>query len=501
MRKSLLIISSFLCLLIFAPVVSSQEGSKDEKPKARFAASKTKTAKALGQIYSRRIKPLNEKFAKSNDSETKLTEQERQILAKEAFEGFKKLDLAKRKWASHEYAHLYNTLAYFYYQESQDTEKTSTQGAKPTAQQIEAEEVRRKASIKNALKFYIKASEEKDIGRSLYMNIIRTVGQLYIGEEEYQKGINYLEIWRTLTVEEGKEIPSNFLAILARLYYTIENTEQSLVDIELAIDQMETFETFGIAREDWYNLQRANYFNLKNYTKVEKIIKRLIVDFEKPKYWVDLGGIFSDLEREDDIIQAYYIAYMLNALDSHSRLSALGYMYFSAGAPCEGADVIHKGIEAGVINTDIKLYQTVASAYQQCYMTAQAISYLKKAVDIDETGESLARLAGVYAFSGRVEQAIEFGEKALKKGQLRNKAYTVFALVPVYNNRRDFAKARKVLVHLKDDEKYKKQIKNWSLYLNREEEKFNGFKALGIDMDVIYAQTDKLAQDFLELYK
>ena len=51
---------------------------KSEKPKAKFAGVKTKRTKTLGQVYSRRIKPLNEKVSKANDKEAGLTEQESQ---------------------------------------------------------------------------------------------------------------------------------------------------------------------------------------------------------------------------------------------------------------------------------------------------------------------------------------------------------------------------------------------------------------------------------------
>ena len=469
---SILIILALTTSLFVGSVHAQENEKKAEKPKAKFAGVKTKRTKTLGQVYSRRIKPLNEKVSKANDKEQELTNEESEKLLDEAFAGYLKLDKPD-KWASHEYAHLYNTIGYFYYQK-ENTDKS--------------------------LEYYIKASEEADISKSLYLNIVRTVGQLYISKEQYQNGIDYLEIWRKLKLEEAATIPASFLAILARLYYTVNNTKQSIIDIELAIEQTERNETSGIARESWYNLQRANYYNKKDFKKVKQIIEKLIVHFGKPKYWVELGGIFSELEKDEKIHQTYYIANLVKGLTNQSRKTALAYMNISAGASCPAAKVIEDGLKQKLIKPDLKIYQTLSSSYQQCFQYKDAIAALKKAIEFDETGETYSRLSGLYNLRGQIDLSIEAGEKSLKVAKLKNSTFVVLTLVGSYTATRQYDKALSTLKNLKD-KKYQRQVSTWQKYIKNESAKFNSFAELGIDMDSIYEVTDKLERDFLKLYR
>ena len=92
----------------------------------------------------------------------------------------------------------------------------------------------------------------------------------------------------------------------------------------------------------------------KDFKKVKQIIEKLIVHFGKPKYWVELGGIFSELEQDEKIHQTYYVANLVKGLTNQARKTALAYMNVSAGAYCPAAKVIEEGLKEELIEPDLK---------------------------------------------------------------------------------------------------------------------------------------------------
>ena len=160
------------------------------------------------------------------------------------------------KWKSHERAHLYGILGYVNYQLD---------------------------NTKGAINYYLKAINEEDIASGIYINTLRTIGQLYLSLEDFRNAINYLKKW----METQESVDAITYAILAQAYYNLDDFNNSLKNIEIAIGKGEAKN--GVAKENWYGIQRAIYVQRKNYKKVIQILEKLIVHYPKVNYWLEAG--------------------------------------------------------------------------------------------------------------------------------------------------------------------------------------------------------------------
>ena len=72
-------------------------------------------------------------------------------------------------------------------------------------------------NTKGAINYYLKAINEEDIASGIYINTLRTIGQLYLSLEDFRNAINYLKKW----METQESVDAITYAILAQAYYTL----------------------------------------------------------------------------------------------------------------------------------------------------------------------------------------------------------------------------------------------------------------------------------------
>ena len=119
-------------------------------------------------------------------------------------------------------------------------------------------------------------------------------------------------------METQESVDAITYAILAQAYYNLDDFNNSLKNIEIAIGKGEAKN--GVAKENWYGIQRAIYVQRKNYKKVIQILEKLIVHYPKVNYWLELGGMYSELEQDEKRHAAYDLVNLMKGLDSESRL-------------------------------------------------------------------------------------------------------------------------------------------------------------------------------------
>lgn len=451
-------IKSLIAVLLVSWVGFSLAQDSDES-KSKYANAETKKVKALGKAFGDKLRPINELLSpkECNKDKPKLTKEQCDQMVTEGYpKALPQLQKLERsdKWKSHERAHLYGLMGFVYYQLD---------------------------NTKQAINYYVKAINEPDIASGVRKGNLRTVGQLYLSLEDYRNAIKYLKLW----IDTQESVDAQTYAILSQSYYNLDDFNNSLKNIEIAINKEEASKS--VAKENWYGIQRAIYVQRKDYKKVIQILEKLIVHYSKVNYWIELGGMYSELEDDQKRHAAYDLVNLMNGLDSQSRLMGLAYMYLSADAPYTGAKLIEEGMKDKIVERSIKNLQTVGSAYYQARDPEKAVPFLEEASKKDKTGESYARLAGIYTDLSRYKDAIRAGKEALRKGDIKRTDLLKLSIGTAHFNLREYDKALKTFRSIKGV-KVKSSRDSWIAYVKKEIKRVKQLRESGIDLNKIYAQ-------------
>lgn len=116
-----------------------------------------------------------------------------------------------------------------------------------------------------ALNYYQKVIDQRpEIPLALEISTLYTVAQLYILQENWQKGIDTLNQWVSVT-----DTPStNAYVLLANGYFQLKEYDKSLANIQIAIDREEA--AGKLPKDQWYNLMEFNQCELDDECRAKR---------------------------------------------------------------------------------------------------------------------------------------------------------------------------------------------------------------------------------------
>ena len=254
------------------------------------------------------------------------------------------------------------------------------------------------------------------ISEALELGSLRTLAQLYYGEEEYGKAIEYIDKWQKL-----KEVPDPGMTYLkAYAYYQLGNAQKAfefaLLVEEIAVSQQRTI------KEGWWSLQLGLYRERNDSDNMILVLEKLARHYSKKTYWLQLAAMYGEKNWEDKALSAHYAAYALGYLEKESELVILAQRLINSDNPYEGSQVLKAGLKKEYIEENEANYKLLAQAYTLAQETGLAIDAWHDVTRYAEDGEAHYRLAQVLASEDRHKEAIKAYQDALKKGDLDNPA-------------------------------------------------------------------------------
>ena len=303
-----------------------------------------------------------------------------------------------------------------------------------------------------------------------------TLAQLYTVEEQYALAANELEAW----MKEATIIGNDARVLLAQIYYQLDRKSESLEMLEAAISDVESK---GILpKEGWWGLQRVLYYEKNNYKRVVSILEQLVTHYPKWSYWKQLGGMYGELEREDDRLVATEVVYMNNQFDKESQVMSMAYMFLGAEVPYRAARIIEKGINDEIIERNAKNLEVLGTAWYQSKDLKRALNALESASKYSDTGNLQSRLAGIYLDLGRDKEAYRASQRAAKKGGVKrpDANYLVMgnALINLHCYK-DAIKAFQKSLKAAKDKKSKKYPQQWIRYADTEGTRLSKLRDVG----------------------
>lgn len=317
----------------------------------------------------------------------------------------------------------------------------------------------------NAIVSFENVVAEDAIPDGLRQSTLYSLAQLSMAQEQYAKTVKYINEW--MSVVPAKTNLTNAYILLAQAHYQLEQFEQALKPLQTAIDlAVESDETSP--KENWFVLQRAIYYSLKNPAAVADVTETLVRLFNKPEYWIQLAGMYGELGWEDKQLSMMEVAHQQGFITKRADIIALSQLYVYHQVPVKGALLLEKAMSEGTVESDVKNLTFLAQAYTLAKEESKAIPVLAKAAGLSKDGNLDAQLGQTYLNLEQFEQAIAATQKAIKKGELKDLGKAQLVLGMAHFNLKQFDESLNALANAVAFPGSKAMATQWKKYVSRE---------------------------------
>jgi len=428
-----------LALPLFSSVADAQEGDEAEAP--QLTAIEEAWAKRPGAMSAEEIAAVDaEHAARRNLQENRVRERIGRYLqaASKAIDedgaeaaGALLDRLSMDRMNDHEKARIFIFRGFVAYQEG-ETEKAIEYFRKVLAEQI---------------------LPVKDETRLRF-----NIAQLYAGQQDWEKTIEAIDAW--MPWAHDPDPLAYYLKAIA--YFQMDKFDEAIENAEAAVDLSEE------PKEGWLQLLAALYIQKEDYDNAAPVLEELVLLYPKKVYWVQLSLIYGAREQYPRSLAVQQVAYAQGLLDEDKELRRLARSYLFANMPYQGAKVLEKGLEDGIIEADAESYEMLANSWIAAREYEKALPPLDHAAELSEDGNLYVRLGQVYLQREDWENAIDALDKAVQKGSLRNPGTALLLLgISSYNISKTEA-ARRYFVRARADEKTRASADGWLTHLDNE---------------------------------
>jgi len=338
-----------------------------------------------------------------------------------------------------------------------------------------------------AMDAYRKLIAEPEVTIPLRTGALLSLGQLYMVQEDYKRGIQYVLQWQ----KEIEKVTAQSYALLGQAYFSLEDYKKSLSSIETAIKLAE--EEGYKPRENWYVIMAANISEMKTEIGEKESLRRQLPIYEilvnlypKKLYFIQLGGVYGQLGRERDYMITLKAAHAKDFLDKESEYKALAQLLLLNKNPYWAAEVLISGQKkmitivdeeteeekiVPVVKDTEKNLKLLADSLRMAQEIDRAIPVLEKSASMSKDGESYVLLGNLYLSEDRVNEAVASIKKGLEKGKIKNLSQVYLTLGQAYFELQEFEEAKKNFrIAARDKKKkIKTQANNWIKYTENEE--------------------------------
>jgi tetratricopeptide (TPR) repeat protein len=331
---------------------------------------------------TRRTQTMREQIYKRLEAVQKLADE------KDYAGALSKLDaLNKLKRNSYEQAMTWNMYAYVYFNQE---------------------------DFKKAANAYEEIVAIKNVPLALEENTLYSLAKLYLIEENYKKSLSTLNKWFAIKESPGAEA----YILRAQIYYQLEQYAKALPEVKKAV---KIFVDQGKKpRESWLLLERAVYYQNKDYKAMERCLKDLIRYYPKGEYWVQLSAVYNELGKPKKELSAMEAAYEQGVLTKEMELVSLAQALLSQETPYKAAQVLLQGMQDGIVEKNAKNLSLLGDALMIAKEYDEALEVMQQAAEKSQKGQDFYKVAQIQTERQMFKQALANVNKAMKLGDLRS---------------------------------------------------------------------------------
>ena len=150
------------------------------------------------------------------------------------------------------------------------------------------------------------------------LRTLRSLGQLYAAEENWQNSIRYYQEWRDLSDFEDSVVFRG----LSYAHYQLEQYEPAR-DFWLSYMDIKFSDREPVERDD-YSYLNGLYFTLEDFNSALELTKTMIVKFDNKTDWQNLSAIYATLDNDARRVQSLNLYYLKGLMDDETRFLNLG---------------------------------------------------------------------------------------------------------------------------------------------------------------------------------
>lgn len=316
--------------------------------------------------------------------------------------------------------------------------------------------------------------EQDPIPESFEMSTLFSLSQLSLMQGDFGSTIKYLQAWEELNTGA---IPAKNYVLKAQAMYQQKDYASAAEYIDTAIQVQEDNPDDGIADENWYILQRAIYYELKQPKKVTEILVKLVRYYEKPKYWLQLAGMYGEIGQEKKQLAVMESAYQQGYVTKGQDIFNLAQLYYYHQVPYKAARLMEQGMNDGVLERNLRNLRFLSQCWAFAKENDKAIPVMQAASELSEDGELNAQLAQIFLNTERWDQAIAQAEKALEKGDIRSPGTAHLVIGMALFNKQQYVAALNALAEAEKFKKTEKMAQQWKKFVSSEKSSFEQLQA------------------------
>ena len=249
--------------------------------------------------------------------------------------------------------------------------------------------------------------------------------------------------------------------------------------INAAVLQIETNDLGFQVDEQWYVLQRAVYFELKQPENVKNVLLKLVKRFEAPKYWLQLAGMYGELEQEEKQLAVMEIAEQKSFIATGSDMFNLAQLYYYHQMPYKAAAIMQKAMDVGKLPEDERNLTFLAQSWNFAKETEKAIPVMLAAAELSDSGELYAQLGQMYLNMDKWKQAVAASQQALEKGGLRNEGMSHLVIGLAQFNVGEYNEALNQLAKAQEYDGSRGMAQQWSKFVEGERNQIATYASVG----------------------
>jgi tetratricopeptide (TPR) repeat protein len=336
-------------------------------------------------------------------------------------------------------------------------------------------------SYDDAITAFENVVKQQPIPETFEQATLISLAQLHMMRSNYDQTIEKIEQWEAIQkrLYPNKDIPAKNLVLKAQAMYQKQDYAAASNYINAAVEQVETNDLGFQVDEQWYVLQRAVYFELKQPEQVKNVLLKLVKKFEAPKYWLQLAGMYGELGQEQKQLAVMEIAEQMHYVATGSDMFNLAQLYYYHQMPIKAAIVMQRAIDSGKLADNERNLTFLAQSYNGAKETEKAIPVMLAAANVSDNGELYAQLGQMYLNMDQWQQAIAVSRQALEKGGLRNIGMSHLVIGMAKFNLGEYNQALSQLAKAQKYDGSRGMAQQWSKFVEGERKQYSSLVSIG----------------------
>jgi tetratricopeptide (TPR) repeat protein len=253
----------------------------------------------------------------------------------------------------------------------------------------------------------------KRVPESLLQTTLYSLAKLYLMQQDYNSALVTLNKWFNVVENPGAEA----YVIRAQLHYQIEQFKHALPDIKQAISM--SLNNGKKPRENWLLIERAVYFQNKDYVSMARCLKDLIAFYPESssisQYWIQLSAIYNELGKPETELAILEAAYDQGLLLKEAQKVSLAQAMLGKDIPYKSAQILLQGLKDNSITENAKNLSLLGDALMLAKEYEQAIVIMAKAADLSDLSKDYYKLAQIHTERQEWDDALINVDRAIEK--------------------------------------------------------------------------------------